>query len=84
MYCWNAATYKWTIHNGKIEINSFGVKKVVSETRRAYLQKFEYTNGATRRRKSKGRQHNGLHLLSLFLLNINVKLGYGYDCIKEI
>jgi hypothetical protein len=60
-YCWNAATYKWTIHNGKIEINSFGVKKVVSETRRAFLQKFEYTNGATRSRKSKDRQHNGLN-----------------------
>ena len=24
--CWNVATYKWKVHNGKIEIISFGVK----------------------------------------------------------
>jgi hypothetical protein len=24
--CWNFATYKWKVHNGKIEINSFVVK----------------------------------------------------------
>jgi hypothetical protein len=25
-YCWNAATYKWKVHNGNIEILSFVVK----------------------------------------------------------
>jgi hypothetical protein len=24
--CWNVATYKWNVHNGKIEIISFVVK----------------------------------------------------------
>jgi hypothetical protein len=24
--CWNVATYKWKVHNGKIEIISFAVK----------------------------------------------------------
>jgi hypothetical protein len=24
--CWNVAIYKWKVHNGKIEIISFGVK----------------------------------------------------------
>ena len=25
MCCWNFATYKWKVHNGKIDILSFGI-----------------------------------------------------------
>jgi len=25
-YCWNVATYKWKVHNGKLEIIYFVVK----------------------------------------------------------
>jgi hypothetical protein len=31
--CWNVVTYKWKIHNGKIEIISFVVKKEATEPR---------------------------------------------------
>ena len=27
--CWNVATYKWKVHNGKIEIISFVIKRFV-------------------------------------------------------
>ena len=27
--CWNVATYKWKVHNGKIEIVSFVIKRFV-------------------------------------------------------
>jgi hypothetical protein len=30
MCCWNVATYKWKVHNGKIEIISFGLGSISS------------------------------------------------------
>ena len=30
--CWNVATYKWKVHNGKIEIVSFVVKFVLNRS----------------------------------------------------